>query len=420
MNLQKISDSEHKITMVMSREEIDKYFNEILKEETKKLTIPGFRKGKAPISVVKKMYGDALFVENLDKIVNNRFWDEIDVLGIDVIGTPTITKLEKAAEGGLTFEIHFETQPEFELAKLEDIEIEKREFLISDETIQNVLKRIQFDKRSEKEIDKVESRNSIVEFSFYPLDATEDQSKPIKIPFYLGEGEKYEELIQILLNRSKDEEFETELNIPKILWGGEEQFSQEPKIKYIVKIEKIKQIELPSIDDDLAKKYLNDENANLETLKEKIRQDYLNYYKTEEERIINDKIKSKLIEIHNFTPPTSIVEKFKENISKRIREKKEPLNLPPEEIDKIIDENAKLGAKWFFIESAIMKKFGVQLTQAEIEEEAKRLSEKYNIEMEKVMSYLRDKSEYLYELEQSKLFSFLNSKIKIKTVEEIL
>lgn len=420
MDLQKISDSEHKLSMMMSKEETDKYFDEILKQEAKKLHIPGFRKGKAPISLVKKMFGDALFVENIDKIINNRFWDEIDVLGIDVIGTPTITQVKPTDDGGLSFEIQFETKPDFELVNLEEVEVEKREFKMSEETIEKTLKRIQFDKRIEKEIEKVESRESIVEFSFVPVESLNKESQPIKIPLYLGEGDNYEELVQLLINRNVGEEFETDLDIPGLLWGKSQDDSTHQTAKFKVKIEKIKSVELPILDDDFAKKYLNDENATLETLKEKIRQDLLNYYHLEEERFLNDKVKNALLEIHNFTPPPSIVEKFKENIKKRIKDRKEPIQLPPEETEKMINESAIRGAKWFFIQSEIMKKYDVQLSENEIQEEANRLSEKYNIEVSKVLSYLQNQSEYLYELEQSKLFNFLKSKIKIKTVEETL
>jgi len=127
--IQNLNDSERKISIEMPKEETEKYFEEILKEESKKLTIPGFRKGKAPLSLVRKMYGEALFYDNLHKIANNRFWDEIDTLGIEIIGVPKITNLDLTDDKELKFDIEFEVLPEIDLSnldqKLADVTIEK-------------------------------------------------------------------------------------------------------------------------------------------------------------------------------------------------------------------------------------------------------------------------------------------------------
>jgi len=108
------------------------------------LTIPGFRKGKAPLSLVRKMYGEALFYDNLHKIANNRFWDEIDTLGIEIIGVPKITNLDLTDDKELKFDIEFEVLPEIDLSdldqKLADVTIEKKEYELTDSFFDKVLK----------------------------------------------------------------------------------------------------------------------------------------------------------------------------------------------------------------------------------------------------------------------------------------
>jgi len=70
-----ISDHEHELEVKVGYEELTDDLNEAYKEEQKKISAPGFRKGKVPLAMVKKMHGEAIEFQATEKIANKKFWD---------------------------------------------------------------------------------------------------------------------------------------------------------------------------------------------------------------------------------------------------------------------------------------------------------------------------------------------------------
>ncbi len=86
-----INVSEKELEATFTFDEIKKDLETEILKESKKLQIPGFRKGKAPLSLLKKMFGDALEHEASEKVANKKFWDIAEEKHLHPIGKPTIT-----------------------------------------------------------------------------------------------------------------------------------------------------------------------------------------------------------------------------------------------------------------------------------------------------------------------------------------
>jgi len=418
--IQNLNDSERKISIEMPKEETEKYFEEILKEESKKLTIPGFRKGKAPLSLVRKMYGEALFYDNLHKIANNRFWDEIDTLGIEIIGVPKITNLDLTDDKELKFDIEFEVLPEIDLSnldqKLADVTIEKKEYELTDSFFDNILKDIQFQYRTQEEIDTVVSYEVIV-----VTDKTEKSENRTKEPqifsVYLNDEIINPEFRDLLLNKKVGDKFETAL-VPTL---DDENINNDSKPVYEYEIKKILKVKLPEINEEFIKKITNNENETFETFKEKILKDELQYLTSEEEKAFIRKLKDVLVEKFKVTPPPSMVEKTVKDYVKDLKTIETYKNVSDDQLSELVKPLAEKNVIWFIIKKSLVKQSGLDLTEEEINNYAQKLSEKYKLPVEQAKNYLITRgANLLEELLEEKIFNFLKPKVKITTKKEVL
>jgi trigger factor len=418
--IQNLNDSERKISIEMPKEETEKYFEEILKEESKKLTIPGFRKGKAPLSLVRKMYGEALFYDNLHKIANNRFWDEIDTLGIEIIGVPKITNLDLTDDKELKFDIEFEVLPEIDLSdldqKLADVTIEKKEYELTDSFFDKVLKDFQFQYRTQEEIDTVDSYEVIV-----VVDKTKKSenktTEPQILGVYLNDENINPEFRNLLLNKKVGDKFETALE-PTL---DDKNINNDSKPVYEYEIKKILKVKLPEINEEFIKKITNNENETFETFKEKILKDELQYLTSEEEKAFIRKLKDVLVEKFKVTPPPSMVEKTVKDYVKDLKTIETYKNVSDDQLSELVKPLAEKNVIWFIIKKSLVKQSGLDLTEEEINNYAQKLSEKYKLPVEQAKNYLITRgANLLEELLEEKIFNFLKPKVKITTKKEVL
>jgi len=417
--IQNLNDAERKISIEMPKEETEKYFEEILKEESKKLTIPGFRKGKAPLSLVRKMYGEALFFDNLHKIANNRFWDEIDTLGIEIIGVPKITSLDITDDKGLKFDIQFEVLPEIDFSdidqKLNDVTLEKKEYEISDSYLNQILKEIQFQNRTEEEIETVNSNEVIVEVSRKEKSENETQ-QPQVFAIYLNYENINPQFRDLFLNKKAGDKIETDLD-PIIDEKKSEQASK-PVFEYEIK--KILKVILPELNDEFVKELTKNENETLESFKQKLIQEELKNLENEEEKSFNRKLEDILIEKFKVTPPSSMVESSLKNYINELKKQETYRHISDEQLSEIVKPLAEKNVIWFIIKKSLTKKFNLDLTNEEINNYAQKLADKYNLPVEQVLNYLNSRgANLLEELLEDKIFNFLKPKIKT-TIQKVV
>ncbi len=418
--IQNLNDSERKISIEMHKEETDKYFEEILKEESKKITIPGFRKGKAPLSLVLKMYGEALFYENLGKIAQNRFWDEIDTLGIEIVGVPKITSIDITEEQGLKFDIEFEVLPEIDFSdldqKLADVTLEKKEYEFSDTYINQILKEIQFQNRTEEQVEVVDSNEIIIEVQRKEKSENTTQ-QPQTFAVYLNYEKINPQFRELFFNKKVGDKVETDLD--PIL--DEKIDDKEKKIVYEYEIQKILKVNLPELNDEFVKKISKGQFETVDTFKKNLIQEELKYYETEEEKSFKRKLEDYLIEKFKVTPPPSMVEKSTTNFVKELKRQETYKNLSDDQLSEIVKPIAEKNVIWFIIKKSLLKQFNLDLTDEEVNEYAQKLSEKYQLPFDQINNYLRTRgANLLEELLEEKIYNFIKPKIKITTQKVIL
>ena len=132
VKVNQISDISQEVEVNLNYDEISPEIQEAYKQESKSIQIDGFRKGKAPMSIIKKLYGEAIEYKASEKIATKKFWDVVNEKKLKPISTPHLIDIDFQPGTKLFFKIQYDIKPTLDLKNYKDLEIEKPIFKIKD------------------------------------------------------------------------------------------------------------------------------------------------------------------------------------------------------------------------------------------------------------------------------------------------
>lgn len=309
----KIDGANAEITATLAQSDIDANVERLAKQLSKDAKIDGFRKGKVPVSAVKKQYGDKLVQdaegEELRKLLDNGLKD-LGVANDALIGEPQITKFEKT-DDKIEVAVTIALRPEINLEGYADLAPETKKPKI---TAKAVTDRIQELAQAQAPFVNVEEDRALVEGDtalinfegsidgeLFEGGAAEDFS------LTLGSGQFIPGFEDQIIGMKKDEEKVVKVTFPEN-YGGEKLAGKDAEFK--VKVNAIQAKEKVRMDAALAKKMLpGEEDATMDMLKEKVQEQL----ESEElSKLYNDELKPQLLEkfvtTFNFDLPAFVVE----------------------------------------------------------------------------------------------------------------
>ncbi len=309
----KIDGANAEITATLAQADIDANVERIAKQLSKDAKIDGFRKGKVPVSAVKKQYGEKLVQdaesEELRKLLDNGLKD-LGVTNDALIGEPQITKFDKA-DDKIEVAVTIALRPEINLEGYADLAPETKKPKI---TAKAVTERIQELAQAQAPFVTVDEDRALVDGDTALLNfegsidgelfeggAAEDFS------LTLGSGQFIPGFEDQVIGMKKGEEKVIKVTFPEN-YGGEKLAGKDAEFK--VKINAIQAKEKVRMDAALAKKMLpGEEDATMDMLKEKVQEQL----ESEElSKLYNDELKPKLLETFvttfNFDLPSFVVE----------------------------------------------------------------------------------------------------------------
>lgn len=403
-----------------SKHKIEEKFDKIAAKYSSDIKLPGFRKGKIPIEVIKNRYKKSLTDEVITEVINDLTSEKIRKKKIEVVSSPIVEKINYKEGGDLTADIVVETFPTVVLPDLDKVEIEisKKDFDLEkyneEKQINAVLeankRKIPIGDKSIKDDDLV-----FVKLQSKMLD-TKRMSPKKEVSFVLNKNEEFEifDLYKEIVGKKiKDKViFKRKYldNYKKKIWSGKD-------VEHHIEVERVFEFVKPSFDKDFLKSIgYKDE----ESFKKKIKDEYEQYKRNYREDKIFKHIIDKLDEIVDFTTPETVIEQE----VKRLDTQNSHLIKSTNEKQKIeyidsLKTRAKKSVKFSFIIDAVEKKFNIKVSNEEIEEEYKKIAEINKVPIPEVRKFYLN-HEKKRDLEESmlriKVIDFLKTKIKIKEV----
>ena len=416
--------NELKLTFTVEAEKFDEGMKTVYKKTAKYFSIPGFRKGKAPMSIIERTYGSSIFYEDtFNEIVPEIYEKELKENNIEAVSRPEIeiTQMEKGKD--LIFTAVVQTKPEIKLGKYKGVEVEK---------IDTSVVKKELDRMAEKNARMVSVDNRAVKNK--DIAVIDFEGFVNGVPFEGGKAENHELEIgsktfipgfeDQVIGMKIDEEKDINVKFP------EEYFSKELAGKdatFKVKLHEIKVKELPAIDDEFAKDVsefdtLKDLKASI---KEKLVEDKKNQTKYQlEDAVIKEVAKNTEIDI-----PSGMIETELDNILKDIdgRLAYQGLNLAQylklinkseDDMRKEYEAQASESVKTRLVLEAIVKAEKIEATDAEIEEKIKEMAKNYGKKEEELLENENLKEYLKNNITTEKAIQFIVDNAKIKAAKK--
>ncbi|XOB61543.1 trigger factor [Campylobacterota bacterium DY0563] len=379
-NAKRVDEANAVITSTVSADTVEKNIEKIAKQAAKTLDVQGFRKGKVPVAVVKQRYGSKLREDAESDALRAVLSDglkELDIKNEDLVGEPGISKFDKKDDGSIEVEIKVACKPAVELgdykALLPEVEEKKADAKEIDKRIENIAKQsAPLEKIKRKRMVR-EGDFAVIDFEGFVDGVAFEGGKAEQYTLEIGSGSFIPGFEDQVIGMKYEEEKDVVVTFPaeyqsKDLAGKEATFK--------VKLHEIQEKAAPEINDDLAKKMLpGEEEATLDTLKEKIEEQLTAeakgvYYRDELKPAYLDKLVSEL----NFALPAAVVDQeinFALNNKVRTMSEDEIKELQEDasKVEAIRDElkaDAEKSVKATFIVDALAKAEGVEVNDQEV------------------------------------------------------
>lgn len=422
-NVNEINASEKEVEIKLSYDEIKESIENEVKKQTKNIQVPGFRKGKVPRHILKKMFGDALEYEAADKVATEFFWKVADEKDLRPIGKPAMTSLDFEPEKHLTFKVKYETLPNISVQNYKDFEIEIPDFVVTDEEVEREIDYIiKANKTTEDAQEIGDDRNYLVEVEIHRTDEQGNilpDTKPEKLTIDLTNEQIHPQIVENSRGKKVGESFtfqfsDTRKELNKD--GVEEEIAD--NYYYTAKILSVKKVVFPELNEELVKKVTKERLSDVEAFKEEIKKDIQKYYDQRVEELTRSKLLSEIIKNNDFTPPQTLVNNILEEYIKSEEQYAKQNRIPfnKDEARNRLRTNAENEVKWYLIKEQIQKAEGISVTEDELKEFAKKESEQTGLPVDKIMNYYKASNQVERILDE-KLFDFLKANNKIKKVD---
>ena len=245
-----------------------KRFNEALKKSctknSKTMNIPGFRKGKAPMNIIKKFYGEGVFFEDaINFCCDDTYPEALKQFDINPLDYPQIEIVEIGEGKEFIYTASVSVVPEVQVSQYKGLEAKKVEYNVTDDEIENQIKGLQEkNARIEEKVDGSVAMGDIatIDFKGFIGDVVFEGGEGTDFELEIGSGSFIDTFEEQLVGLKVGETKEVKVSFPE-QYGREDLNGKQATFN--VTIKSMKEKELPAIDDEFAK-----EVSEFETLEE--------------------------------------------------------------------------------------------------------------------------------------------------------
>ena len=422
-NEKELSSSEKEIEITLVYEEVKNDIETEVKKQSRSIQIPGFRKGKVPMTILKKRFGDALEYEASEKVANSRFWKIADEKELKPIGQPIITDFNFKPGEDLRFKVKYEIVPDINAKDYTAQKIEIPDFQIKDDEVEKEIDYVIQSNRTLEDAEIVgEDKNYLLDVILYRLKDTgeKENSKGEKIEIDLSKEGVNKEIIENARKKKPGDIFKFGFDDERTTKNdkGEEEKIKE-HFEYEVEIKGIKKIVLPELNEELVKKVTKDKVSTVDEFRKDIRKDIQSYYDQRSDEFLRNRLINSIIKNNDFVPPSTLVNNILDQIVKNETEhykKHEHGNPDVNALKERYLKTAENDVKWFLLKDDIIKKEDISIPEEELKEMAEKDAEKTGISVDKLLNYYKNSGQNERLLDK-KLFDFLKEKNNIVKVD---
>lgn len=417
VTIQDLSEVSREVEIKATPEELQPHFNKAYADYRKKVEIRGFRKGKAPVDIIKKLYGDLIEHEALESIASDFYRQTIKEKNLKPIGEPTLIDLDFKHESGVKFKIHYDVRPEIVLKDYKGIEIEKVVHPVTEEDIEEEVLRLRRSNASFQEIDAAVDAEHIVTVDMQDVD---ESGAPIAgkrspgVRFYLGDENLELPFKKALSNANKGGVYRVQFE--------HEHGDHKHNVNSELTVTKIEKIMTPELDQALVEKMTKGKTVSVEQFRADIRKDLEEYWKQQTERQVINSLTEEIIKRHEFQVPESLTRNVLDRLLEEMKNESPGKNLPDDfDVEKFNEQNrpyAVYQSKWALLREELIKSEAIDATDEDLAKLAERDAERMKIPIDRLVNYYKSSDQIKDRIIGDKLLKILTDSAIIKEVPE--
>ncbi|MBX2990974.1 MAG: trigger factor [Bacteroidetes bacterium] len=420
VTINSVSDVQREAEFLMTHEELQPHFERAYKKYAPKVELKGFRKGKVPMEMIKKLYGEAIEQDALDDIANESFRSAMIERNVEPLGRPSLTDMDFKRGGHFKFTIKYEVKPTIELKKYKGIAVEKPVHHVTDEEVESEIERLRRINASMLGVTIVRDEGDHVitadvqELAEDGMPLVGKKTKDAR--FSLSDETLVKEIKEVLAKAEVGGEYRVRF---------EQQHGDHAHSHFIaISVKKIEKVELPDFDDAFVQKVTQENIATKEEFLANVRTDIQSYWAEQSERRVADTIIDEIVKAHEVVVPGSLIElyldSFIEDMKGRSRDSKLPAGFDEAKFRNENRQYATYQAKWGLLREAIIEQEKIAATDDEIEQYAADEAVRLGIKKEQVVNYFKSSNVGAERVIGQKLMKLLrdNAKITEQVIEE--
>lgn len=418
--MEKIEKNVVKFEIKVEAEKFQEALKRAYNKNVKNFNVPGFRKGKVPMAIVKKYYGIGVLIEDAVNFAidasYSKVLEENNIIPVDYPKVDVITA-EEGKEFVYTAEVT--VYPEVELGEYKGLKVEKPSYEVTEDEVNEKLKEMQqknarIETKEDGEI--ATGDTAVIDFKGFIDDVAFEGGEGKDYSLEIGSGTFIDTFEDQLVGAKAGDKVEVNVTFPEN-YGREELNNKQAKFEVLVKEIKIK--ELPEIDDEFAKEV--SEFDTLAELKEDIVKKMEEENNNRAEREYEDAIIKAVVENAKIDVPEVMVEKEIDTMVRNLEQRLQYQGLNLEQyfqftgtdeakMREYMKENAEVKVKTDLVLEAVEKAENIDATEEELKEKAKEVAKMYSAEEDdKMVDLLMNgqRAALLADVKVSKTIKFL-------------
>ena len=383
-----------KLTIEVPAEKFEEAVQHSYNKNKGKFNIPGFRKGKAPFNMIKKMYGVGVFYEDaVDEVIDTSYPDAAKESGLEIVSRPSIS-IEEIEEGkAFVYTAVVAVKPEVTLGEYKGVEVQKTKSEVTEEDIETEIKRareknsrlITVEDRGIEDGDKV-----TIDFDGSVDGKRFEGGKAEDYPLTIGSHTFIDNFEEQLIGKTTGEECEVNVTFPAEYHV--EEVKNKPAV-FKVKVKEIQRKELPEANDDFASEVSDFDTMEeyKKDLTEKLQAEKIEAAKTADE----DKVVAKVIENATMEIPDQMVEEqvngMVNDYARRLesqgisfKQYVEITGMTAEKIGEQMKPQAIKRIQTRLVLEAVVKAENIQADDAAVEEQFDKMAEDFKMDKEQI------------------------------------
>ncbi len=394
--IEKKEKNQVELTISIDKEEFEKALERAYRKNVGKMTVPGFRKGKAPRKIIEKLYGEGVFFEDAVNMCYPQAYDSaVEESKIQPVDHPQIDVDEISPEG-FTFKATVTVKPEVSIHDYKGLSVEKGRVSVTEKDVKEELNRMADRNARLVTVDREVKKDDTVMFDFEGfVDGTPfEGGKAENYSLRVGSGMFIPGFEDQMIGKKAEEPFDVNVTFPEDYQAKE--LASKPAV-FKCLIHEVKETEKPTIDDEFAK-----DVSEFDTLDE-LKADLKAKIKENKEKAVETEFEENLIDrmLENFeadVPEVMVeaqIDRIVEDFGYRLSMQGLGLDtylkmndMSMESFRKLFREQADKQVKVRLALEKIAELENMEITEEELEEEFKSLAEQNNLDVERVKQLL--------------------------------